>query len=838
MARLPRTGDPPTAQRFRPDRPNYTRMALRLIDPDPAPQPGRPPAELLLGKAQSALAAKDLAGYRALFAEAAAVTDVHRRYQARKVLVEAGLATRGGDAATVAPVFLIAARGAVEALEDEPREPVLLNYAGVALYEIGELPAAEALFAAAGRLDPALPNIERNIDEVRRRRRENVKLRLPAPVAAALRDVAPRARRVAAAAQPATGLKLSLCMIVKDEEAMLPRCLAAVRDHVDEIVIVDTGSSDRTVEIAEAFGANVLHHTWTGDFSAARNVSFDAATGDWLLYLDADEVLVDGDGERLRALTGRTWREAMYLVETNHTGTLEDGTAVNHNALRLFRNRPEYRFEGRIHEQIAQHLPGYLSERIEVTDVRVEHFGYLGVVRDAKEKSHRNIELLRRQQAEGDDSPFLHFNLGSEHGAAGEPQQALDEFRLAWSKVRTDPSIRRLGFAPSLANRLVKALRINGVLDEASARCAEILEIFPRFTDIVYEQAQIARLRGDADTAIRLLEQCLELGDAPSRYSPVVGSGTYAPLLTLADLQRRRGRLDEAEALVRRCLAEYGDYLGVVEPYATIRLAAGAAAADVVAELASAIDLTPGARFMLAVALHEAGAAVDAEAQLRLVLDTHPNNDAPVRLALAEALLSQGRLDEAATAVEPIGADSPWAAPAARTLAFTALAAADAGAATPAISRAEGAGLPTAELAAFAAWRDAVAGDEPPAVLPAAAAEPVLVMLEALARVEAYDAFETLAARFETVALDWRERREQLAQLYLRRGYLDSAADEWIAACEGGAGPDVRALVGLAHVAYAKDMREDALVFAQEAYALHPGDTRAAQLVERLGATA
>jgi hypothetical protein len=78
------------------------------------------------------------------------------------------------------------------------------------------------------------------------------------------------------------------------------------------------------------------------------------------------------------ALTGRTWREAFYLVETHHTGDLEDGTAVTHDALRAFRNRPEYRFEGRIHEQIAQHLPGYLPERLERTAVRVEHFGYLG----------------------------------------------------------------------------------------------------------------------------------------------------------------------------------------------------------------------------------------------------------------------------------------------------------------------------------------------------------------------------------------------------------------------------------------------------------------------------
>src|SRR5262249_29669887 len=154
----------------------------------------------------------------------------------------------------------------------------------------------------------------------------------------------------------------------------------------------------------------------------------DAATGDWILYLDADEVLVSEDVDLLRSLTGRTWREAFYLFETNFTGEAGDGAAVTFNALRMFRNRPEYRFQGRLHEQIAQHLPAYLPDRLEQTSVRVEHYGYLGSVRDAKEKSRRNIELLKAQQAEAPPTAFLHFNLGSEYAAAGDAPAALAEF--------------------------------------------------------------------------------------------------------------------------------------------------------------------------------------------------------------------------------------------------------------------------------------------------------------------------------------------------------------------------------------------------------------------------
>ena len=183
----------------------------------------------------------------------------------------------------------------------------------------------------------------------------------------------------------------------------------------------------------------MIEREWSGSFADARNASFDAATGDWLMYLDADEVLVSEDVGRLRELTGRTWREAFYLVETNYTGDAGDGTAVTHNALRVFRNRPHYRFEGRLHEQIAQHLPAYVPERLEQTAVRVEHYGYLGAVREAKEKSRRNIELLLAQQAESAPTPFLHFNLGSEYAAAGDAPAALAEFERAWSMIRTSP---------------------------------------------------------------------------------------------------------------------------------------------------------------------------------------------------------------------------------------------------------------------------------------------------------------------------------------------------------------------------------------------------------------
>jgi tetratricopeptide (TPR) repeat protein len=770
-------------------------------------------------------------GYCALFAQAAEVEDPHRRYQARRMLVEQGLGAAARTPSKDVPrLFLTVARSAVGLLEAEPREPVLLNYLGVALYELGALDAAEALFRACRRLDDTVPHVESNLREIARRRRAGPGAipNLPAPVRAALTPVATRAKACAKKARPAEGLTLSLCMIVKDEEEMLPRCLAAVKPAVDEMIVVDTGSTDRTVEIAESFGARVLHHEWTGSFSDARNVSLKAATGDWIIYLDADEVLVEEDAERLRALTGRVWREAFSLVETNYTGDIEDGTALTHNALRVFRNRPHYLFKGRLHEQMAYALPGYLPERIEYTQLRIEHYGYLGVVRDSKDKSRRNLELLEQQMADGVESAFQSFNLGSEYLALGEFQTAVDHFEAAWRMLETDPGRTTYPYVPTLANRAVTALRELGALDAADSRANEGLALFPGFTDLVFQQGWIARSRGDDDGARALFGRCLEMGDAPSRYSSVVGCGSYLALIALSQISSAA----EAERLLVRCVEEHPGFLGAVHPLAGAMLANGRPAEDVVAAVEErAAKLTASVRFMLGTALYEAGAAEVAEVQFRAVLEQQPAS-VPARVALAESLLSQARYAEAAVAAAAVPEGEPAAGAARRTELFGLLVSGEVEAAGSALGRSRGE-LPPGEAELFAAWHSAASGGELPAALPCESSHMLATSLEALLRVREVDAFGLLVPLIERVGLPARERRELLASMYMRRGYLESAADEWIATIQE-LGPDAPAFTGLALVAAARDLPEDARVLAREATELDPGYVAASRLLSSL----
>ena len=804
--------------------------------PQAAPTPQSPNAfgAQLRDQARLHLTSNQLERYRALFDRAAKHEDSQARYHARVLLIEEGLSAAGKAAsqAQATQLFVAVADAALTALEEEPREPILLNYAGVALYELWSLDAAYDLFKAAGRLDPALPHLKRNLNELGRRRKGH---RPNKPLHAAVPGLAARARELAPKARPAKNLTLGLCMIVKDEEEMLDQCLAAVAPAVDEIIIVDTGSKDRTIEIANSHGAKVIEQPWTGSFSDARNASFEAATTDWIIYLDADEVLVAEDVERLKALTRRVWREAFYLSLTSFTGESGDGAAVTNSALRVFRNRPHYRFEGRLHEQIAQHLPTYATGRIEQSSVRVDHYGYLGAVRDAKDKSRRNLDLLKAQQAESAPSAFMHFNIGTEYAAIRDYGSALTEFERAWSLVQANGEEDN-DYVPALVERLVTALRACGRTKEAIAQAEAGLKRFPGFTDLVYARAQAALALGDEDEAIAAWERCIEMGDAPAQYGAAVGAGTHRPRIALAELYMRHGELEQARELLDWCVAEHPDFIGIIGPYAIVLLRSGIAPDQVAAQIEAQLpNLTPAARYLLASALYRHGAMPAAEIQYRTVLESRPTS-AQVRVQLAESLLNQCRYAEAATESAQIDDGEAYAALAARIELWSRIADGDVPGAAAATDRATRVGVSAAEREVFAAWLE-IAGDPTaqPRSLPVAATPLLGVILETLLRAHDFVTFERLIPLLRSSGLPEREQHEVLASMYLNHGFLPMAAQEWMAVCEYR--PDARALLGLARVAERHGQREDAALFAGEALQHDPENAAAHELIARCAPT-
>ena len=230
---------------------------------------------------------------------------------------------------------------------------------------------------------------------------------------------------------------------------------------------------------------------------------------------------------------------------------------------------------------------------------------------------------------------------------------------------------------------------------------------------------------------------------------------------------------------------------------------------------------------MLGTALYEGGASSAGEAQFRIVLANQPHSGR-ARVALGETLLAQRRYAEAAAEAAQLDADDPLATAAARTELFACIAGADQRGAAAALGRARSAGMPPAELDLFCAWSELARSGRTGIVLEAEAIAPLTAMLEALLRVRDFDAFEVLHGLLERSPLGDRERRELLGEMYLRRGFVAAAAEEWMAVCRGE--PDAHALLGLARVAVAAGMSREASEFAQAALARDPDNELAASL--------
>ncbi|MCB2187911.1 MAG: glycosyltransferase family 2 protein [Deltaproteobacteria bacterium] len=192
-------------------------------------------------------------------------------------------------------------------------------------------------------------------------------------------------------AQPPPGTRpgLSLAMIVKDEERLLPRALASARPWVDEIVVVDTGSTDRTPEIAREFGARVYSHPWQQDFALHRNQSFSYATEPWIFYLDADEELDQASGPLLHRVISQAAAE-INCVLVDLYNLLPGGGQELVRLPRVFRRTPDLHFVGRVHNQ-----PVYQGQPL-LAPIRLYHYGYGLDEATMAAKHRRRLEMISR----------------------------------------------------------------------------------------------------------------------------------------------------------------------------------------------------------------------------------------------------------------------------------------------------------------------------------------------------------------------------------------------------------------------------------------------------------
>ncbi len=217
---------------------------------------------------------------------------------------------------------------------------------------------------------------------------------------------------------------ISCCMIVKNEEAFLAQCLESVKLYVDEIVIVDTGSTDSTADIARRYTDKVFFHPWEDSFSKARNYSLSYATGDWIFIIDADEELLPESGPLLREAVANAGSADVLLV--NIISFYGNGKkAARHNLERVCRNNGAIRYEGIVHNQMVG------GRETRASKIELKHYGYDLDEKKRNEKFLRTAGLLKQVIEQDPENPLPHYYLGSSYLSLGMHEDCIRESILA-----------------------------------------------------------------------------------------------------------------------------------------------------------------------------------------------------------------------------------------------------------------------------------------------------------------------------------------------------------------------------------------------------------------------
>jgi len=364
-------------------------------------------------------------------------------------------------------------------------------------------------------------------------------------------------------------VRLSQCMIVKNEAKNIARALSWGKGHVFEQIVVDTGSTDNTVKIAESMGAKVFHFEWIDDFSAAKNYAIEQATGNWIAFLDADEYFSNQDVLRLMQLLNgiesdpslRMMRTAIRCPIANVDDDGKPFYILQQD--RIFRNAPELRYSGKIHESIILTQPHFLAE-----DLTIIHTGYTSTVYAETGKAERNVALISAALQQSPDDSDLKCYLADSLRVPGESQDIEEAERLYREALASNaPMLKQL--KQSALNFLIATyFEDPNKQDENYDLCQKAYEEFPDNPDFCYYFARKLFVEKDYKATWNKLIECENLlqgaGVAVSRF--IINNALllfYLMVLTAEEL----GKVDEVIRCATLILKEDKYQHGVLAPY-------------------------------------------------------------------------------------------------------------------------------------------------------------------------------------------------------------------------------------------------------------------------------
>lgn len=337
-------------------------------------------------------------------------------------------------------------------------------------------------------------------------------------------------------------LPISVCIIAKNEEQNIAKCLQPLRQYDWEIVVVDTGSTDRTKDIAAAYADQVLDYVWRDDFSAARNYSIEKASHDRILVIDCDEYLTKLDIDAILRLSEEKPYAVGLLSRQNHY-QMNGADSVYTDLVERFFSRRYYHYEGIIHEQVRPVCAESAAASAYRIPLTVEHSGYNGSEDALREKAMRNITLLQKDLERNPDSPYTYFQIGQAYNMIRDDENACLYYGKGLS-YDVDPSAEYVqmmvigyGYALLHLGRAEEALGLSGVYD-AFAVSADFLDLM----GLIYLR------NGQYMKALLEFVKALSCGVAH-----VEGANTFIPSYNIGLINEMMGDRAAALAHYRKC---------------------------------------------------------------------------------------------------------------------------------------------------------------------------------------------------------------------------------------------------------------------------------------------
>ena len=337
---------------------------------------------------------------------------------------------------------------------------------------------------------------------------------------------------------------ISVCIIARNEEKHMEVFLSSIQKHMGkypyEIILIDTGSTDRTVSIAQKYTDKIFSFEWVQDFSAARNYSLGCASNDWILVLDCDEYVANLDISAFSKIISE-FPDAVGMITRKNHYEMNGTDSVYTDQVERFFNRKLYHYEFPIHEQVRA-LNGQPYTRVELP-LTAEHQGYTGTPEEIKKKADRNNELLLKMLEKTPDDPYLYFQIGQSYNMVHDDEKAC----YYYGKGLEYPVEPKLEYVQMMVIGYGYALLHLERYDEA-LQFQNIYNDFSFSADFVCLMGLIYLRNG---LVIQAMKEFLNA--TTISHVHVAGANSFIPTFNMGCINEVLGAIDTAVTLYRKC---------------------------------------------------------------------------------------------------------------------------------------------------------------------------------------------------------------------------------------------------------------------------------------------